>query len=169
MGTKGTIKLIYNGKTIILYSQLDSYLSSMGIKLIYELIELLDKYSIEKIKSMLENIEVVYFNCHQSYRKPTADEISKLSTYTDLGVSEQSTDDWYCLLRMTQGSIKKTLNAGYALYISDWEEYNYIVDFDNMTFKCTDYIGRDRWSTELKIDKLKLLPKTDLQANSDDE
>lgn len=84
------------------------------------------------------------FRVHDPDQKPTQDDIQRLSQYTDLSVSSRSTNDWYCLLRKTQGSLIKTLEAN---CISSWdiiplpqkisfpmEEYTYIIDLDNEEF-----------------------------------
>lgn len=55
---------------------------------------------------------------------------------TNLLVSTQSTNDWYCLLRECQGSIIKVLESGYLYNHVDnygipcWQEYAYIINFD---------------------------------------
>lgn len=169
MGTKGTIKFIFNGKHITLYCQYDSYLSGLGTKLINELIELLKEYTIEEIINKLDNVKVVYDINHESYYEPNNDEIKKLEKYTDLTVSHQSTKDWYCLLRKCQGSIIDTLDAGYAFYQCNKDMYNYVIDLDNLKFTCVDYFEQIRWLADLKINDLKSLIGTDMYAVSDSD
>lgn len=43
----------------------------------------------------------------------TVEDIARLSKYTDLSVSSQSTADWYCLTRRLQGTFLETLVSGY--------------------------------------------------------
>jgi hypothetical protein len=60
-----------------------------------------------------------------------------LSGFTDLGVSRRSDDDWYCLLRKTQGNPALILKSGYILDSSDFMadslfcEWGYIANFDD--------------------------------------
>jgi len=67
---------------------------------------------------------------------PTPEDVARLARWTDLSVSRQSTDDWYCLLRRTQGNPGQILRAGVALDASGvpldsvWTEWGYVVDFD---------------------------------------
>lgn len=65
---------------------------------------------------------------------PTLEDIKALEKYTDLDVSNRSTDDWYCLLRKCQGSLNNDLQSGYLLNHVSFEEYAYILNFDIKTF-----------------------------------
>jgi len=69
--------------------------------------------------------------------KPTPYDIQKLKKYTDLSVSEHSTQDWYVLLRYTQGSFH-VLHSGYMENVEGMdlgEEYSYVLDLDNKKFR----------------------------------
>lgn len=160
MGTRGTIHIIFNGKKLVLYKHFDSYLEGLGENLILELIELLEEYNIEELKKVFSEIKFVYDDDNQHYQKPTKEQIEKLEKYTDLLVDSQSTNNWYCLLHGTQGSLKKTIDAGYALCVSGLEEYNYTIDLDNETFKCHKGSGKIIWNTKLGIDHLKNFVQT---------
>jgi hypothetical protein len=69
---------------------------------------------------------------------PTEAQIEACKPWTDLGVGDQSTSDWYCLLRNAQGSLTAYLaigvisnNQGFLLD-SLFCEYAYIVNLDDM-------------------------------------
>src|SRR5439155_5102509 len=132
MGTSGLIKIIFKNKLIGLYNHCDSHPKNLGYDLIYQLINLLKKYSIEELIKEFEKIKIV-----DNETIPTEEDIKKLEPYTDLGVSNQSTSDWYCLLRLAQGSITDVLKSGYALNNegSDYENYIYIIDLNERNFK----------------------------------
>ncbi len=73
--------------------------------------------------------------------KPTADDIQKLAPFTNLGVGNQSTVDWYCLTHKCQGSFTKVLESGYMLKFTDdptkkenWDDFGYVLNFDNNSF-----------------------------------
>lgn len=70
---------------------------------------------------------------------PTTDDIIRCAPYTDIKVASKSTEDWYCLLRLAQGSIcglDGILATGMYLEVepSEFMDYGYIVDLDTYTF-----------------------------------
>ena len=91
--------------------------------------EMLKNRSVEEIQEKLRNIILI-----DSESKPTKEDIKKLSKYTDLQVSTQSTSDWYCLVRKCQGDLYKVLESGYILAESDTpgEEYTYVLNLDSL-------------------------------------
>ncbi|AYV78783.1 MAG: hypothetical protein Edafosvirus33_3 [Edafosvirus sp.] len=135
MGTRGTILIKFNGKWFKVYNHLDSYFEGLGMNLMNELVELLKLNSVDNLILKLERIKIVDDNV-----LPTQEDINNLKEYTSLGVSNQSTDDWYCLTRECQGSLKALIESGYALSLDekDLEEYNYCIDFDKKEFFCND-------------------------------
>lgn len=129
MGTRGTITFLFNGKRIKVYNHWDSYPSGLGVKLIDELQILLKNMSLDEIIVALNNIKIFQYDS-----QPNEDDIKKLKEYTDLSVSRQTPNDVYCLLRHTQGSISKMLDAGYACHHEGNEECNYTINFDEKKF-----------------------------------
>jgi hypothetical protein len=93
-----------------MYNYYDSYPSGLGLNLVNEIILSLYKDGLENWKELLEKIKVVYGDV-----KPTKRDIENLRPYTDLGVSCQSVDDWYCLTRHLQGSMERVLKSVYLL------------------------------------------------------
>lgn len=163
MGTRGFVVIIYRGRYYLIYNHYDSYPEGLGKSLIIQLIKLLDKYEYDNLKLKISNLEIVNDSI-----TPTEDDINYLKEYTNLGVSTRSTNDWYCLLHRCQGSIIRTLEAGY-IYCEDitsrdiydsyiqksWSEYNYILDFDNDTFSVNDiYVDHISTISDKTIDIL---------------
>lgn len=72
---------------------------------------------------------------------PTPQDVARLTRWTDLSVSKESTADWYCLLRRTQGRPGAILQAGVAIDAADvpldslWTEWGYLLDFDTSRFE----------------------------------
>ncbi len=128
MGTRGKFGFFYKGKYYMCYNHYDSYPRELGVKLILEI----TRADFDEWIKLLENIKEVSEDV-----KPTPEDIEKLEKYTDLTVSGQSTDDWYCLLRLTQGSFFRVLNSGYMENVSSDmdEEYVYVLDLDNRVFR----------------------------------
>src|ERR1700730_17478794 len=137
MGTRGCIRIIVGNKMICIYNHWDLYPSGLGFDLLRELIDLLNKYSIDGLIDMFTKIKIV-----DNTTKPSEEDIKALEKYTDLTVSRQSKDDWYCLLRKCQGPIIETLECGYANNMKCDEdgdlfiEYVYMIDLNNKKLKC---------------------------------
>lgn len=133
MGTRGVFGFYYKGKYYVVYNHYDSYPEGLGKDLIDELKHAiaLDQLCVWKV--LLSQINVV-----SDATPPTQEDIEILVSYTDLKVGTRSVNDWYCLLHKCQGSFIKTLHSGYIYNhvddkngLPEWEEYGYIVDFDN--------------------------------------
>lgn len=127
MGTRGFITFAVNGKNKTAYNQFDSYPSGVGLTVLNWL-RTVDPAQMREQAAALRVVD--------SQSKPTRSDIKRLAAYTDLGVSNQSTDDWYCLLRQTQGNPAKMLEAGVIEDASGFPadslfaEYGYVIDLD---------------------------------------
>jgi len=129
MGTRGTVGFRKNGVDKLMYNHYDSYPDGLGA----QVVEFLKETSVAVISEIFDKIEMV-----DGDTKPTAEQIEHCKGWTDLTVSEQSTSDWYCLLRDAQGELgafKKGLR--YMLAANDFIkdslfcEYGYIVNLDD--------------------------------------
>jgi len=132
MGTRGAFGVIIGEEEKIGYNQLDSYPEGKGV----ENLRWLRNANVPIIRKQARDARLVGDNV-----KPTPEDIAALKAATDLSVSEQSTDDWYCLTRGTHGDIGAMLECG---YIHDWHtfpldslycEWAYIVDIDKEVFE----------------------------------
>jgi hypothetical protein len=137
MGTRGCIGFRIDGKDKVTYNHFDSYPSGIGKDIVNEL----KAASVEQLSALpnfVRNIKMLSGNS-----RPTAKQIEMCKKWTDLGVSEQSVTDWYCLLRNAQGSLKPYIDGELAimvnyktfLYDSLFCEYAYIVNLDNGTLE----------------------------------
>jgi hypothetical protein len=143
MGTRGLFGFFYKGRLYLVYNHYDSYPSGLGCNLVNEIILAMYKNELGKWKELLEKIKVIS-GCDETV-KPTNQDIENLRHYTDLKVSGQSTNDWYCLTYRSQGSIERTLKSGYLLTyypvddhkypeLEDYEDFGYVLNFDDDTF-----------------------------------
>lgn len=134
MGTRGAYGVIIGEKEKIGYAQHDSYPDGRGIDNLRELRYALDQG--DALRELARKARLV-----DDSRKPKPEDVMRLRVFTDLNVSEQSTDDWYCLTRGTHGSIVTMLQCGYILDSSDFPldslfcEWAYIVDLDKDVFE----------------------------------
>lgn len=139
MGTRGLLIFKHKGKYYSIYNHFDSYFEGLGINLVKEIKDAISNGTFDEWKNMLEKCKIIFED-----DEPTNDDKEKLKDVTDLTVSRQSSNDWYCLLRKTQGSYVEPLTLGY-LKLSNHNltikpecdlfiEYTYTLDFDNNTF-----------------------------------
>ena len=132
MGTRGAFGVIIGEEEKIAYNHFDSYPDGKGV----EVLAWLRGANLTKVREQAAKARVV-----QEDSKPTPEDVEALKAYTNLGVSEQSTDDWYCLLRDAQGDLGATLESGYVLDGSDFPldslfcEWAYILDLDRDVFE----------------------------------
>lgn len=136
MGTRGTIRLIKNGKVIVIYNHFDSYPSGLGVRLLKSLSNLIQKYGHTGLIELCDKAKIV-----DDSILPTEDDKIKLKPYTDLRVGHNSDDSWYCLTRRLQGDFSGILEVGYIYGFDnpDWfEEYNYYIDLDKKIFYLED-------------------------------
>ena len=136
MSTRGTIAFTVDGETKGSYNHSDSYPTWLGNRVL----EFLQGMDIEEVRRQARELTPV------PGRHPNRAEIAQLKPYTDLGVSDQSTKDWYCLLRGTQGSPALILKAGlYEPFPVGEERYSYVVDLDKEVLEI--YEGDDKEAT----------------------
>lgn len=124
MSTRGIWGFKCNDDYVLTYNHFDSYPQGLGKKLVSEYLLL----GHERVCYIARNLEKVYWST------PITDKIiDKLKEFTNLSISSQNFNDWYCLLEGTQGSIIKTATAGYIMQESSYIE-NGELDLSNSLF-----------------------------------
>lgn len=132
MGTRGFITFVINGTEKTTYNHWDSYPSGLG----ETVLSWLKDAELDEARRLAAELVMVDGNT-----PPTSEQIERLRPHTDLSVSRQSADDWYCLLRGTQGDPAAILAAGFSVDASGfpadslYAEWGYVVDFDTQTFE----------------------------------
>lgn len=133
MGTRGAIGYFgkLDGKNLhkVTYNHFDSYPNYLGMKVV-EYIQNRD-FDLGSIKNDFKKIELV-----NEDTKPTKEQIERCYDVdsVNLSVSEQSEDDWYCLLRDSQGDLDSYSKVGfmidseYFLHDSLFCEWAYIIN-----------------------------------------
>lgn len=135
MGTRGAFGVIIGEREKIGYNQMDSYPDGHGVENLRWVREQIEAGNLAELRAMAELLRVV------ADEKPAPEDIERLAPWTNLGVSEQSTDDWYCLTREAHGSLAETLKCGYVEDSSAFPldslscEWAYVVDFDVGVFE----------------------------------
>lgn len=134
MGTRGFFGFYYKSKYYLIYNHFDSYPDWLGHVIVSELKAAIDNNRLAEWISSLENIKVVTDDV-----LPSKEDIERLKEYTNINVSHQSVNDWYCLVHKCQGSLESVLASGYLYKHADtptecwssWTEYGYVVNLDS--------------------------------------
>lgn len=142
MGTRGFLGFVVDGHEKIAYNHNDSYPDGLGADTLTWLRAAVEDY--DALRAGVEALRVI-----RQGETPTPEDVERLAPWTDLGVSSGNTDDWYCLLRRTQGNPAAMLRAG---YIEDaggfptdslFAEWGYVVDLDAETFEVYQGFQKD--------------------------
>jgi len=94
MGTRGCFGFRIEGQDKLTYNHFDSYPDWLG----RNMIEFIRSTTDEEMKQIAQDIILI-----DERSTPTTEQITECEKWTDLKVSRQSTQDWYCLLREAQG------------------------------------------------------------------
>lgn len=134
MGTCGAFGFRLNGQDKVTYNHCDSYPTGLGLSLLEDL----KGSSIEHLTRVAQEIILV-----PEGATPTPEQVETCKGWANLSVGSRSENDWYCLLRNAQGTLKPYLTEGlrYMLdsqdillssLICDWA---YIVNLDTRMFE----------------------------------
>jgi hypothetical protein len=134
MGTRGLYGIIVGEEQKLTYNHFDSYPSGLGA----DLLEFIKRNDSDQLFEDAVALEVI-----DGETPPTAAQKERARSVgtVDTDVSEQSENDWYCLLRGAQGDLRKTLDVGVmvdgANFANDslFCEWGYVIDLDNRIFE----------------------------------
>lgn len=153
MGTRGFIGIVIDGDVKISYNHWDSYPSGLGLSVLgwvtanrHALARGTDRDVSGGPVDLARKLQVM-----PGDSVPTCAQMEQLVRFADLGVSDQSASDWYCLLRKCQGDVAATLEAGVIVDASDFPadslfaEWGYVIDMDDPSGACLEaYRGFQR-------------------------
>lgn len=139
MGTSGNMAFVLDGETKSGYVHFDSYPEGLGADVLVWLRENWQRY---EVYALVRSLKVV-----DDDSKPTAEQIEALRQYANTNVSSKQLNEWYVLLRKTQGDPAATLKAGYMYgdhkvepyRLGYGNEYTYVIDFDAKAFTASGY------------------------------
>lgn len=99
----------------------------------------------------IESLKVIFDNIKSANGIPTKDILNKTKYYSNFNVSNQSTSDWYCVLRNCQASFINIIDCGYILNCHDKHGFVFTLNFNNN--KIT-FIQNDKILYEHDIDEI---------------
>ncbi len=154
MGTRGLFGFIYKGVRYIMYKHFDCYPCGLGAEIVEQLLKALEEGRLyTEWIDKLDALRIV----DEDGDPPTKEDIEALADYTNLGVGEGCTDDWYCLTHKLQGSLEDVLESGYLLTgilekdvrsEKGWKsrvcgtEYAYVVNLDKKVLEFHNFSDR---------------------------
>ena len=171
MSTRGYYGIKKKGELKGAYNHFDSYPSGLG----QDLVKTINKIKKEdRLRVLSETFD--YIQLIDSNIEPTQEQIEacKKANVIDLGVSNRSEKDWYCLLRKTQGDLSIYINKvipymenGNA-FIDDelFCEWAYIINLDTQKFEVI-YGWDIRQKAEFDLLDLDLHSVLDLEHEED--
>lgn len=129
MSTRGAIGFVIDGDEKLTYNHSDSYPSYLGVRVL----DFCRKANWSEVREQAARILLVDEN-----KPPTPADVKALvaAGATNLNVSEQSLDDWYCLMREAQGELGEYLKLGLMPDGNSFPldslfcEYAYVIDLD---------------------------------------
>jgi hypothetical protein len=143
MGTRGVYGFRLKGEDKVSYNQYDSYPSGLG----QTVVEFIQNTDDKELKRIAKGVVVVSDTAPPLKRHVR--ECQELGI-VDLGVSEQSEGDWYCLVRGAQGEpeyLKKGLRYMYGdpgfLLDGLYCEWAYIINLDDMVLEVYQGFNKD--------------------------
>lgn len=134
MGTRGFLGFVADGAEKIAYNHWDSYPEGLGTDVLAWLRAAMDDP--DATARAARELRVV-----ASSSVPSPEDIERLAAFADTTVGDQRADDWYCLLRKTQGDPSSILKAGVLVDASEFPsdslfaEWGYVADFDAGVFE----------------------------------
>lgn len=128
MGTRGCYGFRKNGVDKLTYNHFDSYPDYLG----EIMVKFCKETSLKELNEIFDKIILI-----DEMGKPTTEQIEECKEYYDGTVSNQTPDDWYCLLRNAQGNpnaykngLKYMNDCGDFIKDSLFCEYAYIINLD---------------------------------------
>ncbi len=176
MGTRGAVGFRIDGQDKVTYNHFDSYPSGLGV----EVLQNIHNLNVDDLKEAARHIQLI-----DGQTKPTADQKKRFLAFADVGVGEQSLDDWYCLLRNAQGTLQPytegldvMIDSHGFLLDSLFCEYAYIVNFDDNVLEVYKGFNKDpkaggRYAPQIHrggyygVSLIKTIPLDEIRATDD--
>lgn len=134
MGTRGAIVFVIDGIEKVGYNHWDSYPSGLGVHVLEWMREQANLFLDDELRQQVRALQLV-----DEDEEPTEEERERFSKYWNKSVS--TGQDWYSLLRETQGKPGEILAAGAMTDGGNFPldslfcEWAYVIDLDTEVFE----------------------------------
>jgi len=154
MGTSGAYGFRIDDTDKVTYNHFDSYPEWLG----KQVVAFIKAHSVDEMRSIARSIVLV-----NAKTKPTPEQVKECERWTNITVSEQSTEDWYCLLREAQGNLE-AYTQGLRYMIDDSSflgdslfcEWAYIINLDDGVLEV--YVGFQKRQDKNPANRYRNLP-----------
>jgi hypothetical protein len=148
MGTQGSFGYKIGRKVRLMHVQYDA--DMLWQTCVREIFVLMKHFgSVDLLREAFEKLE-------EAKNKPKPEAIEKCKPYTDLTVSYQNTNDWYCLTRNCQHSFINILDSGYFLNNGQKSGLIFLLDFNtnSVRFYGVDWEKKEEEYEKATIDEI---------------
>jgi len=156
MGTRGAVGFRLDNKFYVTYNHSDSYpAGGLGDEVVKFCMFVEGLQAWEKLAENVRKLILI----DEYSGKPTQEDVDRYQRYCDLSVSNQTSYDWYCLLRHAQNGVMLwDVLSGKMGHINDgfdfmkdslFCEYAYIINLDDMTLDF--YKGFQKYPTQTNL------------------
>jgi hypothetical protein len=148
MGTQGSFGYKIGRKVRLMHVQYDA--DMLWQTCVREIFVLMKHFgSVDLLRESFEKLE-------DAKNKPKPEAIEKCKPYTDLTVSYQNTNDWYCLTRNCQHSFINILDSGYFLNNGQKTGLIFMLDFNTNSarFYGIDWEKKEEEHEKATIDEI---------------
>ena len=130
MGTQGSFGYKIGRKIRLMHVQYDA--DMLWQTCVREIFVLMKHFgSVDLLREAFENLQ-------EAKNKPKPEAIKKCKPYTDITVSHQNIEDWYCLTRNCQHSFINILDSGYFLNNGEKSGLIFLLDFNTNSVRFYD-------------------------------
>lgn len=148
MGTQGSFGYKIGRKVRLMHVQYDA--DMLWQTCVREIFILMNHYgSVDLLREAFEKLQ-------EAKNKPKPEAIEKCKPYTDLTLSYQNTNDWYCLTRNCQHSFINILDSGYFLNNGQKFGLIFLLDFNtnSVRFYGVDWEKKEEEYEKATIDEI---------------
>jgi hypothetical protein len=150
MGTRGAYGFYKGGVNKITYNHFDSNPEDLGM----DIVNYIKSKTIGELNNDFDIITMV-----KSDDKPTTEQLLKCADYYDGNVSNQSPEDWYCVLREAQGDLDAHVKTGFMIDNEDFLkdslfcEWAYIINLDTNKLEVYEGFQKKKSKTRYQPEK----------------